>query len=78
MSLDSWLHLVHVLSAMVWVGGGLMLSLIGARARSMVTEANVNNPSSRPHCRAMSRALNATARTPGKYRCRSCQRAARA
>jgi len=34
MSLDSWLHLVHVLSAMVWVGGGLMLSLIGARARS--------------------------------------------
>jgi len=34
MSLDGWLHLVHVLSAMVWVGGGLMLSLIGARARS--------------------------------------------
>lgn len=34
MSLDNWLHLVHVLSAMVWVGGGLMLSLIGARARS--------------------------------------------
>ncbi len=34
MSLDNWLHLVHVLAAMVWVGGGLMLSLIGLRARS--------------------------------------------
>ena len=34
MSLDSWLHLVHVLSAMVWVGGGLMLSLIAVRVRS--------------------------------------------
>jgi uncharacterized membrane protein len=33
-SLDNWLHLVHVLAAMVWVGGGLMLSIIGARARS--------------------------------------------
>jgi uncharacterized membrane protein len=34
MSLDSWLHLVHVLAAIVWVGGGLMLSLVGFRARS--------------------------------------------
>jgi uncharacterized membrane protein len=34
MTLDNVLHLVHVLAAMVWVGGGLMLSLIGARARS--------------------------------------------
>jgi uncharacterized membrane protein len=34
MSLDNWLHLVHVLAAMVWVGGGVMLSLIGLRARS--------------------------------------------
>jgi uncharacterized membrane protein len=34
MSLGNWLHLVHVLAAMVWVGGGLMLSLIGLRARS--------------------------------------------
>jgi uncharacterized membrane protein len=34
MSLDNWLHLVHVLSAMVWVGGGLMLSLIAVRVRS--------------------------------------------
>jgi uncharacterized membrane protein len=32
--MSSWLHLVHVLSAMVWVGGGLMLSVIGVRARS--------------------------------------------
>jgi uncharacterized membrane protein len=30
----TWIHLVHVLSAMVWVGGGLTLMLIGARARS--------------------------------------------
>ncbi|HYU11481.1 MAG TPA: DUF2269 family protein [Stellaceae bacterium] len=29
-----WLHLVHVLSAMVWVGGGLTLMLIAIRARS--------------------------------------------
>ena len=30
----NWLHFVHVLSAMVWVGGGLTLSLIGLRVRS--------------------------------------------
>lgn len=30
----AWIHLVHVLSAMVWVGGGLTMLLIGARARS--------------------------------------------
>ena len=32
--MSDWLHLVHVLSAMIWVGGGLMLSVIGLRARS--------------------------------------------
>jgi uncharacterized membrane protein len=34
MSLDLWLHFLHVLAATVWVGGGLMLSLIAVRARS--------------------------------------------
>ena len=33
MALDSWLHLIHILGAVIWVGGGLMLSVIGARAR---------------------------------------------
>ena len=30
----SWLHLIHVLAAMVWVGGGVTLTLLGVRARS--------------------------------------------
>lgn len=34
MNLESWLHFLHVLAAMVWVGGGLTLMLIGFRARS--------------------------------------------
>lgn len=34
MNLDDWLHFVHVIAAMTWVGGGFMLSLIGLRARS--------------------------------------------
>jgi uncharacterized membrane protein len=34
MSLDIWLLVVHILGAMVWVGGGVMLTLIGVRARS--------------------------------------------
>jgi uncharacterized membrane protein len=33
MDLDPWLHLAHILGAIVWVGGGLMLSVIGLRAR---------------------------------------------
>jgi uncharacterized membrane protein len=33
MTLEPWLLLVHVLGAIVWVGGGLMLSIIGARVR---------------------------------------------
>src|ERR1700674_4688830 len=33
MNLDPWLHLAHILGAVVWVGGGLMLSVIGLRAR---------------------------------------------
>src|SRR6266571_4000447 len=32
-SAQTWLHLVHVLSAMVWLGGGVILSAIGLRAR---------------------------------------------
>jgi uncharacterized membrane protein len=34
MSLDLWLHFLHVLAATVWVGGGVVLSLIAVRARS--------------------------------------------
>ncbi len=34
MSLDPWLHLLHILSAIVWVGGGFILSVVGARVRS--------------------------------------------
>jgi len=34
MTLDSWLHFGHVLSAIVWVGGGLMLSIVGVRVRA--------------------------------------------
>jgi uncharacterized membrane protein len=34
MGLYNWLLLVHVLAAMTWIGGGLMLSLIGVRVRS--------------------------------------------
>lgn len=33
MDLDPWLHVAHILGAIVWVGGGLMLSVIGIRAR---------------------------------------------
>lgn len=32
--MSDWLHLVHVLAAMSWVGGGLVLCVMGARARS--------------------------------------------
>src|SRR5512138_1719482 len=31
--LEPWIHFLHVLGAIIWVGGGVMLSLIGARAR---------------------------------------------
>ena len=34
MDLDSWLHLVHILAAMVWVGGGVTLSVMALHARS--------------------------------------------
>lgn len=34
MSWTAWLRFAHVLAAMVWVGGGLMLSLVAVRARS--------------------------------------------
>ena len=37
-----------------------------ARVWSMGMDVIENNPSSRPHCKAMSRALNATASTPGR------------
>jgi uncharacterized membrane protein len=31
--LEPWIHFIHILGAIIWVGGGVMLSLIGARAR---------------------------------------------
>lgn len=31
--MDPWLRLAHILAAIVWVGGGLMLIVIGLRAR---------------------------------------------
>lgn len=31
--LEPWIHFIHVLGAIIWVGGGVMLSLVGARAR---------------------------------------------
>ncbi len=34
MSMDSWLHFLHVIAAMVWVGGGTVRSLIALRIRS--------------------------------------------
>lgn len=34
MRVDSWLQYLHVLGAMVWVGGGVMLLLMGARAQT--------------------------------------------
>ncbi len=33
MTLEPWLHLAHILGAIIWVGGGVMLSLVGVRAR---------------------------------------------
>ena len=33
MELEPWLKFVHIGAAMVWVGGGTMLSVVGSRAR---------------------------------------------
>jgi uncharacterized membrane protein len=33
MALRFWLHWIHIVGAVIWVGGGLMLSVVGARAR---------------------------------------------
>ena len=33
MTLEPWLHFVHITGAVIWVGGGLMLTVIGGRAR---------------------------------------------
>ncbi len=41
MSLDLWLHFLHVLSAIMWVGGGVTLSIIGARIRANGTPAAI-------------------------------------
>jgi uncharacterized membrane protein len=41
MSLDLWLHFLHVVSAMVWVGGGVILSLIALRTRRRSDERSM-------------------------------------
>ena len=33
MDLEPWIHLAHVAAATVWVGGGVMLTIVGIRAR---------------------------------------------
>jgi len=33
MDWEPWIHFAHVTAAVVWVGGGVMLSLVGVRAR---------------------------------------------
>jgi uncharacterized membrane protein len=33
MELQTWLRFAHIVGAIVWVGGGVMLSLVGLRAR---------------------------------------------
>ena len=33
MDWEPWVHFLHVAAALVWVGGGVMLSLVGLRAR---------------------------------------------
>jgi uncharacterized membrane protein len=37
MNLGQWIHFAHIAGAMVWVGGGLTLSVIGYRARRNVS-----------------------------------------
>jgi uncharacterized membrane protein len=32
-ALEPWIHFIHILGAVIWVGGGVMLSVIGGRAR---------------------------------------------
>ena len=39
---------------------------VGACVWSMGSDVIENSPSSRPHCKAISKALNATASTPGR------------
>jgi uncharacterized membrane protein len=33
MTLELWVHLAHILGAVIWVGGGVILSVVGARVR---------------------------------------------
>jgi uncharacterized membrane protein len=33
MNWEPWIHLLHVGAALIWVGGGVMLSVVGIRAR---------------------------------------------
>lgn len=41
MDWEPWIHFVHVAAAVVWVGGGVTLSLVGLRARRSTDPAVV-------------------------------------
>jgi uncharacterized membrane protein len=43
MDLDTWLHFLHVSGAVAWVGGGLMLSVVGRRAKTSGDLAVIRN-----------------------------------
>lgn len=43
MTLQTWLHWIHVVGAVIWVGGGLMLSVVGARARQSEDPRNIED-----------------------------------
>jgi uncharacterized membrane protein len=41
MDFEPWIHFLHVATAMVWVGGGVILSVVGLRARRSTEPAVV-------------------------------------
>ena len=43
MDLSPWLHFLHISGAIAWVGGGLMLSLVGLRAKASGDLAVIRN-----------------------------------
>jgi uncharacterized membrane protein len=51
MSLEPWLHFIHILGAIIWVGGGTMLCLIGIRARQ-IKDAHLIGDFAK-HCRTL-------------------------
>jgi hypothetical protein len=43
-SVQNWLHLVHVLSAMMWLGGGVILCAIGLWVRRSADVTRSDSP----------------------------------